>query len=100
MLVWQARSLSMEKRLTVMGILVDNRPEIAPDVQRVLTDFGKCILGRFGVPDPGGRDGLITLAMECDEETCTQMVKRLKGIEGVSFNHMSIPRPQGVTESC
>ncbi len=81
----------MEKHLTVLGILVADRPEVAPDVQRVITDFGECILGRFGVPDPCG-NGLITLVMECDDETCTQLKKRLQQIDNVSFNHMSIPR--------
>ena len=88
----ESEVVSVEKELNIVGILVDNRPEHAPEVQRVITDFGRCILGRFGIPDPGDRDGLITLVMECDEETRRQMIKRLEDIPGVSLNHMHISR--------
>jgi len=82
----------MEKELSIVGILVDNRPDHAPLVQRVISDFGQCILGRFGIPDPCGENGLITLVMECDSETRNQLQKRLTDLATVSFNSMCVKR--------
>jgi len=82
----------MEKELNIIGIIVNNRPEHAPTVQRVISDFGQCILGRFGIPDPSSENGLITLVMECDSKTSTELQRRLQELETVSFNSMCVKR--------
>lgn len=82
----------MKREITVIGILVDQRAEHAPDVQRVISDFGRCVLGRFGIPAPDESHGLITLVMECDTETSRQFISRLEQIPAISLNHMQVTR--------
>ncbi|MBS3936957.1 MAG: hypothetical protein KGZ50_00085 [Peptococcaceae bacterium] len=82
----------MEKELSIVGIIVNNKPEHAPTVQRVISDFGPCILGRFGIPDPSSDNGLITLVMECNAETRHQLQSRLEDLGTVSFNSMCVKR--------
>lgn len=73
----------MEKALSIVGILVDERGERAPEVQEVITQFGSEIIGRFGVPSPAKEKGLITLAMEAERTKVEKLVGQLKTIEGV-----------------
>jgi putative iron-only hydrogenase system regulator len=82
----------MKKEINIVGILVDQRAEHAPEVQRVISDFGRCVLGRFGIPSPDDNHGLITLVMECDEETSRQLIGRLASIPAVSLNHMQVTK--------
>ena len=55
----------MDKAISVVGILVDERGEIAPQVQQVLTRHGQSILMRSGTPSPDREKGIIMLTMEC-----------------------------------
>ncbi|MBT9134858.1 MAG: hypothetical protein DDT37_01312 [Firmicutes bacterium] len=82
----------MKKEISIVGLLVDQRAEHAPDVQRILSDFGRCVLGRFGIPAHDENHGLITLVMECDEETSRQLIQRLEQIPALSLNHMQVTR--------
>jgi len=37
----------MEKRLGFVGIIIHNRKKAAPEVNRVLTEFGDLVIGRM-----------------------------------------------------
>jgi putative iron-only hydrogenase system regulator len=73
----------MVRKLSLVGIMVDDRDEIAPKVQEVITHFGTDIIGRFGVPSPSKEKGLITLAMEAEPADVQELASCLKKIEGV-----------------
>ncbi|NLI11430.1 MAG: hypothetical protein GX425_02100 [Peptococcaceae bacterium] len=48
----------MERGICIVGILVDERANHAPEVQQVLTKHGSQILSRNGIPDPGRQRGI------------------------------------------
>jgi putative iron-only hydrogenase system regulator len=73
----------MPHKLSLVGILVDDRGEIAPKVQEVITHFGTDIIGRFGVPSPSKEKGLITLIMESEPADVRELASGLEKIEGV-----------------
>lgn len=73
----------MTRRLSLVGILVDHRGEMAPQVQEVITRFGTEIIGRFGVPSPSKEKGLITLVMEAESGEVQELTNGLKKIEGI-----------------
>jgi len=72
--------------LAVMGILLKNRREQAPEVQEVLTKYGDLILARSGVHDPAKDRGLISLTVEGADEEIGALAKELKSAAGASVS--------------
>ena len=72
--------------LAVMGILLENRREQAPQVQEVLTKYGDLILARSGVHDPTKDQGLISLTVEGADEEIGALAKGLKSAAGASVS--------------
>jgi putative iron-only hydrogenase system regulator len=79
----------MASNLTVFGIMVDNRDEKAPDMQEVITKYGRDIIGRMGVPSPSKEQGLITLIYEGKSEKATVFRKELEDISGITVQTMT-----------
>jgi putative iron-only hydrogenase system regulator len=75
--------------LTVFGIMVDNRDEKAPDMQEVITKYGRDIIGRMGIPSPSKEQGMITLIFEGDSKKATVFRKELEDISGITVQTMS-----------
>lgn len=48
----------------VVALRVANRADLAPEVQAILTRYGQDIAGRFGLPSPDKKNGLIVLLMQ------------------------------------
>jgi putative iron-only hydrogenase system regulator len=79
----------MNPSLTVFGIMVENRDENAPDMQEVITKYGRNIIGRMGVPSPSKEKGLITLIYEGASEKATVFRKELEDISGITVQTMA-----------
>lgn len=79
----------MTASLTVFGIMVDNRDEKAPDMQEVITKYGRDIIGRMGIPSPSKEQGMITLIFEGDSKKATVFRKELEDISGITVQTMS-----------
>ena len=84
-----AEVVTLAVPLTVFGIMVDNRDENAPDMQEVITKFGRDIIGRMGIPSPSKEQGLITLVFEGDPKQATVFRKELEDISGITVQTMS-----------
>lgn len=78
------------EHLTIMGVRLDHRKDIAPKVQEVLTRHGDRILCRMGLPDPAKEDGIITLYMNTSVQETEEFSRELTAIDGVSVSHMRI----------
>jgi putative iron-only hydrogenase system regulator len=78
--------------LTIFGIMVDNRGENAPNMQDVITKYGRDIICRMGVPSPSKEQGLITLVYEGDPKQATVFRKDLEDISGITVQTMSFPQ--------
>jgi putative iron-only hydrogenase system regulator len=78
------------ERLTIMGLRLDHRKDIAPKVQEVLTKYGDKIMCRMGLPDSEKQEGIITLYMKTSPKETEEFSKELEAIEGVSVSHMVI----------
>lgn len=81
----------MAAPLSLMGILVDKRAEIAPEAQEVITKYGGKILSRMGIPSPDKKKGLITLVVESELEDLLQFRQELEEIPGLTIQTMSFP---------
>lgn len=74
----------MKRDIYIVGILVDERANHAPEVQQVLTRYGSQILSRNGIPDPGRQRGIITLTMQANDNEWQKLENDLKRIDGIS----------------
>lgn len=82
----------MTAPLTVFGILVNHREEIAPEMQEVITKHGGNIICRMGVPSPSKGNGLITLIYEGELKQVDGFQKELEELSGITVKTMSFPQ--------
>ena len=79
-------------KLCVLGLLVANRVENAPHVQKVLTEYGCNIKTRIGLHEATENlcapSGLILLELFGDDNVCAELEGKLKGISGVQVQTM------------
>lgn len=76
--------------MNIVAIRVDHRDDHALEVQKVLTEYGETIIGRFGVPAPGENDGLIAVVMKADPKDVQDFSSDLGKIEGVTVYSMQV----------
>ncbi|HHU51018.1 MAG TPA: hypothetical protein GXZ36_04305 [Firmicutes bacterium] len=79
----------MEIKLTVVGLMVNNRSGSAPKVQEIITRHGTDILCRMGVPTQDKENGLITLVMDGPETSIQELISDLQVTEDVVVQAMS-----------
>jgi putative iron-only hydrogenase system regulator len=78
--------------LWIMGILVDDRDKVAPEIQEAITKYGSEILCRMGIPGPKKQKALITLVIESDLDQLTSFRRELDAIPGLSVQTLSFPQ--------
>ena len=59
--------IGMERRLGVVGIVIEDRKKSAPQVNQVLSEYGEIIAGRMGLPY--GRRNISVIALIVDGTT-------------------------------
>ena len=74
----------MEKRLGFVGMIVHNRKKTAPQVNKVLTEFGDLIIGRMGIPHVKREHSVIVVILDASTDELGAMTGKLGKIEGVS----------------
>jgi putative iron-only hydrogenase system regulator len=79
--------MNNKKHLGVISILVKDRQSNAPDVQRILTENGHCILARMGVNVQRSCvencTGLITVTVEGTAEEIKALNGKIDGLYGI-----------------
>ena len=75
--------METEKRLGFIGIVVDSREEIGR-ANKVLSDCGRLIRGRIGVPNQEDGTAVIGLIVEGTNEELGAMTGRLGNIPGIT----------------
>ena len=73
----------MEKRITVLGIVVEN-PESVGQLNALLHDYSADIMGRMGIPMREHGVNLISVAMCAPMNTISTLSGKLGRLEGVS----------------
>lgn len=73
----------MKVTIGVVGLVVNNRADHAPEVQRVLTKYGNVITSRMGIPNKSKDKGFITLGVEGDQDEINCLTQELRSIDGV-----------------
>lgn len=75
----------MEKRIGVIGIVIENARESALEVNAILGRFSDVIIGRMGIPAKMSRDvSVISLIVEITTEQLGSLTGKLGGLRGVT----------------
>ncbi len=74
----------MEKRVGFVGIIVENRKEQAPMVNKVISEHGDIVLARVGIPYREKNVSVITLIVDSTTDEIGTLTGKLGGLPGVS----------------
>ena len=78
----------------LMGIAIGNRKTFAPDVQEVLTRYGKIIKMRIGLhetlEDENNNEGFIILTLNNDDNKINALSEELEAIDTVRVKNIKL----------
>lgn len=73
----------MEKRIAVLGIIIDN-PEMPPTVNSILHDYSDMIIGRMGIPYSKKNLSVISVVVDADADKISALTGKLGKLDGVN----------------
>ena len=73
----------MDKRLGVVGIVIQDRKRVAPLVNQILSEHGEIIAGRMGLPYRGRKLSVIALIVDGTTDELGSLTGKLGMIENV-----------------
>ena len=73
----------MNKRLGVIGVVIQERQIAAPLVNEILSMYGEIIIGRMGIPYRELGVGVIALLIEADTDQVGAFTGKLGRLPGV-----------------
>lgn len=73
----------METRVAVMGIIVESTDSVE-QLNAILHDFGKYIIGRMGIPYREKNINVISIAVDAPQDTISALSGKIGKLNGVS----------------
>lgn len=83
----------MEKRIGVVGIVVEDRESVASRINSILSDYGHLIVGRMGIPYREKNLSVIALIVDGDTDELGAMTGKLGALPGVNVK-TALNKPQ------
>ena len=74
----------MEKRLGFVGIIIEDRLKAAPEVNKILSEYGEEIVARVGLPYKERRCRVITVTVDMTPDALGALTGKLGAVEGVT----------------
>mgnify|MGYP006276144965 CR=1 FL=1 len=78
----------MERRIAVVGIIIDNREEAADKVNDILSEYGNLVLGRMGLPYEDRDLNIISLIVDGTNDQLGALAGKLGNLDGVKVKTM------------
>ena len=75
--------MSTQKRLGFVGIILGDREKCAPQVNKILSEYGDLIVGRMGIPYPEKSCWVITVIVNATTDEFGALTGKLGHLEGV-----------------
>ncbi len=73
----------MEKRIGLLGVIVENEGSVE-ELNRILHDYARIIIGRMGIPYPERGVSVISLVLDGTNDEIGALSGKLGRLEGVS----------------
>lgn len=83
----------MNKRVALIGIVVDNKDSAEP-LNALLHSYGEHIIGRMGLPYPQRGVSIISIAIDAPADVISALAGKLGMIPGVSSKTIYAKLPQ------
>lgn len=80
----------MEKRIGVIGIIIENRNKAAPKVNEILGKYGEIISGRIGLPCKEKGVSVIGLIIEASTDELGAMTGKLGMLPNVKVKSILV----------
>lgn len=74
---------AMEKRIAVVGIVVENPDSVEP-LNAILHEYRDFIIGRMGIPYPQKHINIISVALDAPQDIISAMAGKVGKLTGVS----------------
>ena len=84
----------MQKRIGFVGIIIEDREKTAGRVNKIISEYGKSIVARMGVPYADRGCSVIALVVDMTTDEMGALTGKLGSVEGVSTK-ASLFRPAG-----
>lgn len=73
----------MEKRVAVMGIIVENM-EVVEEINSTLHEYAKYIIGRMGIPYREKNISIISIAIDAPQDMISALSGKIGKLPGIS----------------
>lgn len=73
----------MEKRVAVMGIIVENR-DVVQEVNSILHEYAEFIIGRMGIPYKEKKISIISIAIDAPQDAISALSGKIGKLPGIS----------------
>ncbi|MGM0414203.1 MAG: TM1266 family iron-only hydrogenase system putative regulator [Bacillota bacterium] len=77
--------MNNSKRIGVVGIVIEDRNEVAEKLNKILSDYGDIILGRMGIPSREYDLSMLSLIVEGTPDQVAGMTGKIGNLPGVSI---------------
>ncbi len=77
------RSITMENRLALIGIIVENVESVEP-LNRILHEYRQFIIGRMGIPYKKRDISVISVTMDAPADTISSLSGKIGMLNGVT----------------
>ena len=74
----------MEKRVAVIGIIVENT-DTAQEINSILHEYSKFIIGRMGIPYREKNISIISIAIDAPQDVISTLTGKIGKLSGVSI---------------
>ncbi len=75
----------MKKRLGVVAIVVEDREKVSDEINKILSEHGKSIIGRMGIPSVEHDLSMISIIVEGTVDEIGAMTGKLGNLKGVNL---------------
>ncbi len=75
--------METQRRISVVGLVIENREEAAARVNEILSKYGSLIVGRMGLPYREKNLAIISLIVDGTPDEISAMTGKLGNIRGV-----------------
>lgn len=73
----------MEKRIAVIGIIVENRDSVEK-LNSLLHEFSDCIVGRMGLPYKERNLSIVSIAVDAQQDVIAELSGKIGRLDGIS----------------
>ena len=74
----------MNKRLGVIGIVIENPKQTAGAVNTIISQYGEIIIGRLGIPQHDNNVGVIAMIVDGNTDAIGALTGKLGNLPGVA----------------